>query len=106
MVGVPTLMVLIGVVGGFAGRLMVPPAPNLPSFGRLDSRVVVRVRRKPVRIAWVQVVFGVAISVAGAVYADGIRQALSRSWPAAGARSGPGLWSAGRSVPWRPLPAE
>jgi len=77
MVGVPTLMVLIGVVGGFAGRLMVPPAPNLPSFGRLDSRVVVRVRRKPVRIAWVQVVFGVAISVAGAVYADAIRQALS-----------------------------
>jgi hypothetical protein len=77
MVGVPTLMVLIGVVGGFAGRLMVPPAPNLPSFGRLDSRVVVRVRRKPVRIAWVQVVFGVAISVAGAVYADAIRQALA-----------------------------
>jgi hypothetical protein len=77
MVGVPTLMVLIGAVGGFAGRLMVPPAPNLPSFGRLDSQVVVRVRRKPVRIAWVQVVFGVAISVAGAVYADGIRQALS-----------------------------
>src|SRR4051794_3123852 len=77
MVGVPTLMVLVGVVGGFAGRLMVPPAPNLPSFGRLDSRAVVRVRRKPVRIAWVQVIFGVAISIAGSVYADAIRQALS-----------------------------
>jgi hypothetical protein len=77
LIGVPTLMVLIGVVGGFAGRLMVPPAPNLPSFGRLDSRVVVKVRRKPVRIAWVQVIFGVAISVAGSVYADEIRQALS-----------------------------
>ena len=84
LVGVPTLMVLIAVVGGFAGRLMVPPAPNLPTFGRLDSRVVVRVQKKRARIVWPQVIFGVAIAVAGVVYADAIRQALSTALMAGG----------------------
>ena len=84
LVGVPTLMVLIAVVGGFAGRLMVPPAPNLPTFGRLDSRVVVRVQKKRARIVWPQVIFGVAIAVAGVVYADSIRQALSTALKAGG----------------------
>lgn len=77
--GVPTLMILIGVIGGFAGRLMVPPAPNLPTFGRLESRVVVQVRRKPVRIGWIQVVFGAAIAVGGTAYADDVRYALSKA---------------------------
>jgi hypothetical protein len=90
LVGVPTLMVLIAVVGGFAGRMMVPPAPNLPTFGRLDSRAVVRVRTKRARVVWPQVVFGVAIAVAGVVYADSVRQALStalRTGGTFGARS-------------------
>ena len=77
LVGIPTLMVMIAVVGGFAGRMMVPPAPNLPNFGRLDSRVVVRVQKKQARIVWPQVAFGVAIAVAGVVYADAIRHTLS-----------------------------
>lgn len=84
LVGVPTLMVLIAVVGGFTGRLMVPPAPNLPTFGRLDSRVVVRVQKKRARVAWPQVIFGVAIAVAGVVYADSIRHALSTALRAGG----------------------
>jgi hypothetical protein len=77
LVGVPTLLALVGVIGGLAGRLMVPPAPNLPTFGRLDSRVMVRVKRRPVRIAWTQLFLGVGIAVAGAVLADTIRYGLS-----------------------------
>jgi hypothetical protein len=77
LIGVPTTIALVGVIGGFAGRLMVPPAPNLPSFGRLESRVVVQVQRKPVRIGWPQVAFGAGIAVGGAVFAEEIRQTLS-----------------------------
>ena len=77
LIGVPTLLLLVGLVGGLSGRLMVPPAPNLPTFGRLDSRVVVRVKRRPVRIAWVQMILGIAIAIGGAVYADDVRTGLS-----------------------------
>jgi hypothetical protein len=77
VIGVPTLLALVGVIGGFAGRLMVPPAPSLPTFGRLDSRVMVRVKRRPVRISWVQLFLGVAIAVTGAVFAETIRSGLS-----------------------------
>jgi hypothetical protein len=77
VIGVPTLLALVGVIGGFCGRLMVPPAPSLPNFGRLDSRVMVRVKRRPVRIAWAQLFLGVTIAVTGAVLADTIRSGLS-----------------------------
>jgi hypothetical protein len=78
LLGVPTLLALVGVVGGFAGRLMIPPAPNLPTFGRLDSHVVVvRIKRPPERIAWIQVMAGIAFTVAGAVYVDSIRSGLA-----------------------------
>ena len=82
LIGVPTLLALIGVTGGFAGRLMVPPAPSLPNFGRLDSRVMVRVKRRPVRVAWVQLFLGVALAVGATVFAENIRSALS--WAFAG----------------------
>jgi hypothetical protein len=88
LIGVPTLTVLIAVVGGFAGRLMIPPAPHLPTFGRLDSRVVVRVQKKRARISWPQVIFGVAVAVAGAVYADSIRQTLSAALTGGGGSFG------------------
>lgn len=76
--GVPTMIAIIGVIGGFAGRLMVPPAPNLPIFGRLESHVVVHARRKPARIAWLQVALGAGIAALGAVFADEIRHVLSK----------------------------
>lgn len=77
LIGVPVLLVLIGVVGGFAGRLVMPPAPMLPTFGRLETHVVVRVERKRVRVAWFQVLLGIGVAVAGAVYADAVRHALA-----------------------------
>jgi hypothetical protein len=78
LLGMPTLIALVGVIGGFAGRMMVPPAPNLPTFGRLESRVVVPVQRKPTRIGWIQVAFGAVIAVAGAVLAEDVRQVLAK----------------------------
>jgi len=88
LIGVPTLIALVGVVCGFAGRLMVPPAPNLPSFGRLESRVVVKVQGKPVRIGWLQVVFGAGIAVGGAIFADEIRHTLSKALAGGGGAFG------------------
>jgi hypothetical protein len=88
LIGVPTLIAIVGVIGGFAGRLMVPPAPNLPSFGRLESRVVVKVQRKPVRIGWLQVLFGAAIATGGAVFAEEIRQTLSMALAGGGGAFG------------------
>jgi hypothetical protein len=75
--GVPTLLALVAVVGGFAGRLMVPPAPRLPTFGRLDSRVVVRVERKQSPVGWLQVAAGAGVTVFGTAFADSIRQMIS-----------------------------
>lgn len=88
LIGVPTLMILIGVIGGFAGRLMVPPAPNLPTFGRLESRVVVQVQRKSPRVGWIQVLFGAGIAVAGAAFADELRYAMSRALLSSGSGFG------------------
>lgn len=77
LLGVPTLLGIVGIIAGFAGRLMVPPAPNLPTFGRLDSQIVVRIKRPPARIAWLQLLLGVAIAVAGAACVDSIRHGLA-----------------------------
>jgi hypothetical protein len=82
LIGVPTLLTLVGVSGGFAGRLMIPPAPSLPNFGRLDSRVMVRVKRRPMRVSWPQVILGATIAVGGTVFAEAIREGLS--WALAG----------------------
>lgn len=78
LIGMPTSVALVGAIGGFAGRMMVPPAPSLPAFGRLESRVVVPMKRKPTRIGWVQISFGAVIAVAGAVFAEDVRQVLSK----------------------------
>src|SRR5205807_1053573 len=76
LIGVPVMVGLTAVVGGLAGRLMVPPAPRLPTFGRLDSHVVVRVERKQPPTAWVQAVGGATLAVAGTAKAEAVRQAL------------------------------
>ncbi len=73
----PTLLILVGLIGGLAGRLIFPPAPSLPTFGRLDSRVVVRVERPPVRIGWIQLIVGIGVAIAGTMYADKVRNGLA-----------------------------
>jgi hypothetical protein len=76
--GVPTLLALVAVVGGFAGRLMVPPAPRLPTFGRLDSRVVVRMDRKQPPVSWPQIIAGAGLTIFGTAYADSIRHGIAK----------------------------
>jgi hypothetical protein len=78
LVGLPTLLALVGVAGGFAGRLLMPPAPALPRLERARPRAV-KVRTRPAPLSCVQIVLGVTIVVAGTLFADNIRAGLSKA---------------------------
>jgi hypothetical protein len=77
--GVPILLSIIGLIGGLAGRLMVPPAPRVPLFGSARLAKVTKADKIPARIVWWRVAVGVGVVVVGTVYADGIRQVLSKA---------------------------
>jgi hypothetical protein len=96
LVGVPAGLMLLGVVGGFAGRLMMPPAPVLPQSTRigLAPRVAAPARRVP--LSWLRILLGAGVVVAGTVYADGIRGGLSYVLAGHG-----GSFGAGRLVTWQ-----
>jgi len=72
LVGIPTLMVMVGVAGGAAGRLMIPPAPSLPRFNSVDTPIKA-VRRQPVRLSWWRIVAGSVLVVLGTNYAEFVR---------------------------------
>jgi hypothetical protein len=78
LVGVPILLVMVGAVGGLAGRLMVPPAPTLPRFGGFDSRSGSRVLKPSVPLVWWRLAAGAMLVVVGTEYSDAIRQGLSQ----------------------------
>jgi hypothetical protein len=78
LVGAPLLLILVGTVGGFAGRLIVPPAPRLPTFGRHDFSQATPVK-KTARVIWWRVGMGVAVAMLGIAYADPIREALAKA---------------------------
>jgi hypothetical protein len=78
LVGVPVLLALVGTIGGLAGRLIIPPAPKLPKFGRFDSHLANQRIIPPVPFVWWRVVFGAAIVIVGAYYAETIRHGLAQ----------------------------
>ena len=78
-IGASILLAIVGVIGGLAGRLMVPPAPKLPRFGQIDARVLAKVKSPPIEIIWWRIAFGVLLAVVASLYADSIRQMLSRA---------------------------
>lgn len=88
LVGVPTLLAIVGVIGGLAGRLMMPPAPMLPNFRQVDARVLAKVKRHSPKIVWWRVGFGVALALVASLYADSVRQVLSRALVAHGGSYG------------------
>jgi hypothetical protein len=96
LVGVPTGLMLLGVVGGFVGRLMMPPAPILPRITQQDApgRTPMMTRRTP--LSWLRIVLGASVVVAGTIYADGIRGGLSSLFAGHG-----GSFGAGRLVTWQ-----
>jgi len=73
LIGIPTLLILVGLAGGLVGRLMIPPAPNLPVFTPVNTPVAAP--RRPIRIVWWRVLVGTLVVVLGTNYAD-----LVRSW--------------------------
>jgi hypothetical protein len=78
MIGVPILLAVVGMIGGLAGRLMIPPAPKLPRFGLVDPRVELRIQSPPAPISWWRVLAGSVIVVFGVLYADSLRYGISR----------------------------
>jgi hypothetical protein len=75
LVGIPTLLVMVGIAGGLVGRLIIPPAPNLPRFTPVDTPAVAAPRR-PVRIVWWRILVGTVLVVLGTNSADLLRQWL------------------------------
>src|SRR5262245_2871384 len=76
LTGIPVFLGLIGIVGGLVGRIAVPPAPRLPRFAQLGSRITPTiVGEPPARIAWGRILAGAAVVVAGTMNADAIQQA-------------------------------
>jgi hypothetical protein len=96
LVGVPMGLVLLGAVGGYAGRRIMPPTPSLPRFGRREAPDRARSRSRPPRLAWLRVLVGVFLAVGGTVYADEIRTGLTRIFAGPG-----GSFAAGRLVTWQ-----
>jgi hypothetical protein len=78
LVGVPALLALVGTVGGMAGRLMIPPAPKLPRFGRFDPRLANQRITPPVPLVWWRIAFGALLVAVGTYYAETVRLGLSQ----------------------------
>ena len=85
LMGLPALFILLGVLGGFIGRLTIAPTPKLPVFASLDSRALPDFEQEPLRIFWFQIVLGAAIAIGGAIWAEPLRVRLGS---ALGGRSG------------------
>jgi hypothetical protein len=95
LVAVPTLLVLVGVAGGTAGRLMIPPPPTLPRFSSVETPIKVVRRKRPVRLTWWRIVVGSVLVTLGTNYAE-----LLRHWLLFAVGGGGGLGSA-TQVSWQ-----
>src|SRR5262249_51897450 len=79
LTGIPGVLGVVGIGGGLVGRIAVPPAPRLPRFAQLGSRITPTIVGEPrARIAWGRILAGAAVVVVGTMNADAIQQALSR----------------------------
>jgi len=78
LVGMPILLAAVGIIGGLAGRLMVPPAPTLPLFGQVEVHVLAKAKRPSPKIVWWRIGGGVVLAVFASIYADNVRQLLSK----------------------------
>lgn len=78
-IGVAASLGVVGVVGGFAGRLMMPPAPDLPIVWQFDSHKIEAVFEFRFPIVWWRIVWGVAIVLVGTTYTETIQYMLSKA---------------------------
>lgn len=78
-IGLGVLLGMLGAVGGLAGRLMVPPAPELPKLGQFDSRKIEAVLKPSVRVVWWRIAMGLALVLVGTHFVDAVHHVLSRT---------------------------
>jgi len=95
-IGVAASLAAIGVLGGLAGRLMMPPAPDLPMLGQFDSRKIEAVIKPRIRIVWWRIALGLAVVVVGTAYVDTIRYFLSKVLSGNG-----GSFVSGKLIAWQ-----
>jgi len=95
-IGVAVLLGMVGAVGGLAGRLMVPPAPDLPQLGQFDSRKMEVAHKPRVRVVWWRIAVSLPLVVLGTVYVDLIHHALSRALSGNG-----GTLISGKMIAWQ-----
>jgi hypothetical protein len=96
LIGVPTLLLLVGVGGGTIGRLLMPPAPRLPKFGHQDSTFVTAAKEPRAQLNWWRVILGTVPVVAGTMYADDLRNVLLTALAGSG-----GSFGSARLVAWQ-----
>jgi hypothetical protein len=77
LVGLGSFLGLIGLAGGFAGRLFMAPAPSLPRIAPGSTRSVA-IKRRSVPLSWIPILIGATLAVAMTILADDIRTRLSR----------------------------
>jgi hypothetical protein len=95
LVSVPTLLLLVGVAGGTAGRLMIPPPPTLPRFSPVETPIKVVRRKRRVRLTWWRIIAGSVLITLGTNYAE-----VLRHWLLFAVGGGGGLGSA-TQVSWQ-----
>ncbi len=85
LIGLPMAFAVIAMFGGLVGRYVVPPAPKLPAIGPFDGRAIEVPKRSPrARMSYPKVLLGAILVVAGTVFADDIRQSMSRAFAGRG----------------------
>ena len=95
-IGVVVSLGLVVVVGGLAGRLMVPPAPDLPMLGQVDRGKIEAVLKPLVRVVWWRIALGLAVVLIGTAYVDTIRYYLAKMLSGNG-----GTFVSGKLIAWQ-----
>jgi hypothetical protein len=79
LIGLPILASLVGVIGGFVGRALYPPAPKLPRASGSNSKIEPEQPTIKESIGFFRILIGASIAIMGTVEASEIRAWLSKS---------------------------
>jgi hypothetical protein len=77
LIGAPTLLILVGSIGGIAGRMLIPPAPALPTLDHFERVPASKVKLPKPRLIWWRIALGLGLVVIGTNAANDIRQLIS-----------------------------
>ena len=79
LIGLPVLLSLVGVLGGFAGRLIYPPAPMTPRFSSTPAPVVAEKALPFTSTDCIRILVGLAVALSGTIGSDVVRGWIARA---------------------------